>query len=409
VKSGEEFRRGWRVLVAAGVGTGTGIGLLVYVNGFFLKHLQGEFGWTRAEISAMSLLGLGSAFVNPVVGRLVDRFGVRPVVLAAFPLFCLGFVGFALMPGYLWALYTCAAWFALVGPCVGPVSYTKVINEWFEKSRGLALGLGLSGISIVTVVLFPVLYQVLETFGWRAGYAFVGGFCLILGMPTLVAWLRDRQAAPSAEAARASYAERSAEPSVFRRPAFWALAVAMLVANVGVGGFVHHLQPLLTDAGVPGATAALIGSWYVVAVAGGRIGAGFLLDRLWAPGVAAVAMALPAAGALLLINTTQDLGPIIIAVGLIGFAQGAEFDLIAFFTPRHFGLRRYSSTFGLLMMFAAISGAIGTVLFGRVFDMRGDYDLAVMVSAVGFAIAALCFFSLAKANRAAPDPLPVGP
>ncbi len=284
-----EFTRGWRALVAAGIGYGTGVGLLIYANGFFMRYLQADFGWTREQISAASLIAVLSAVLNVVVGRLVDRFSARRVALCAIPLFCLGYIALAAIPGELWAFYAAMAWLFIIGTATGPVAYTKVVNAWFVERRGLALGLTLAGISAVSFGLFPVLSYVLENYGWRAAYLLVGGASLVLGYPVVLAWLREPHAAqalrrPSARPAKAGQMARWAHP------AFWLLFLAMAAANVAVGGFVQHMQPMLGDRSVMPATAALLGSLYVAMVAIGRIATGFLLDRL-RPGLVAMAHA----------------------------------------------------------------------------------------------------------------------
>jgi len=387
-----EFTRGWRALVAAGLGYGTGVGLLIYANGFFMRYLQADFGWSREQISAASLIAVLSAVLNVAVGHLVDRFTARRVAVFAIPLFCLGYVALAAIPGELWAFYAAMAWLFIVGTATGPVAYTKVVNGWFVKQRGLALGLTLAGISAVSFGLFPVLSYVLETFGWRAANLLVGGASFVLGYPVVLAWLREPPYAP--EALRPSLRRMPGKSRAWAHPAFWLLFLAMVAANVAVGGFVQHMQPLLGDRGVAPETAALLGSLYVAIVALGRITTGFLLDRLRPGLVATATMLVPAASVLLLLNPSAEIAVLALPISLLAFAQGAEVDLLAFFTPRYFGMDRYASVFGMLIAVVVMAGPVGGIIFGRIFDQTGSYDLAFKLAAACFLTAAAAFLAL---------------
>ena len=395
-----EFRRGWRALVAGGIGYGTGIGLLIYANGFFMRYLQEDFGWTREEISAASLIAIVSAVLNVVVGRLVDRFSARKVALCAIPLFCLGYVALAAIPGQLWAFYAAMAWLYIVGTATGPVAYTKVVNAWFVERRGLALGLTLAGISVVSFALFPALSLVLENYGWRAAYLLVGVASFVLGFPIVLGWLREpvqAQAAAEQEDSRPT----TVAGRVWTHPAFWLLFLAMAAANVAVGGFVQHMQPMLGDRHVDAATAAWLGSLYVAMVAFGRIATGFLLDRLAPSLVAMTTMLVPAASVLLLLNPSAEVAVLALPICLLAFAQGAEVDLLAYFTPHFFGLDRYASVFGTLITVVVMAGPVGGILFGRIFDQTGSYDLAFKIAGACFLIAALAFAGLSLVQNSA--------
>lgn len=396
-----EFTHGWRALIAAGLGYGTGVGLLIYANGFFMRYLQADFGWSREQISAASLIAVLSALLNVVVGHLVDRFSARRVAVCAIPLFCLGYVALAAIPGELWAFYTAMAWLFIIGTATGPVAYTKVVNGWFVKQRGLALGLTLAGISAVSFGLFPVLSFVLESFGWRAAYLLVGGASLVLGYPVVLAWLREPAHAP--EVLRASLQRASSQSPAWAHPAFWLLFLAMAAANVAVGGFVQHMQPLLGDRGVAPGTAALLGSLYVAMVALGRVATGFLLDRLRPRLVATATMLIPAASVLLLLFPSAEIAVLAVPICLLAFAQGAEVDLLAFFTPRYFGLDRYASVFGMLIAVVVMAGPAGGMIFGRIFDQTGSYDLAFQIAAACFLTAATAFLALSFVRESA-DP-----
>ncbi|MCC6171251.1 MAG: MFS transporter [Gammaproteobacteria bacterium] len=137
-----EFRRGWRTLLASGMGNGAGLGgLPVYTFGVFVVPLVEAFGWTRGQISsAASFLIVGSALTAPIIGGIVDRYGVRRVGLASMIALALGYALLTQLGGTIAMFY--AAWLALslIGGGTTPVVWTRTVGVWFDRGRGLAAG-----------------------------------------------------------------------------------------------------------------------------------------------------------------------------------------------------------------------------------------------------------------------------
>ena len=391
----QEFARGWRPLVAASVGYGAGVGLFVYVNGIFMRYLEGDLGWSRASIAAASFATLVSALLNPLVGRAIDRFSARGITLIAIPLFSASYLVLASIPGQIWAFYLAIAMLVMVGAATGPIGYTKIVNQWFSTARGLALRLCLAGTAITSAIVFPLLSWILENYGWRAGYLFLGGFSFLVAMPLVRAWLRAPEGLAETRAALA--AARIGES--LRNPAFSLLVAAMMVANIGVGGLVQHLQPMLGDRGVSPEVAAFLGSFFVSVIALTRVSTGFLLDRFNPSLVAMAILLLAASGAVIMLYSSGSTTILLIAIGLMAMAHGAEVDLLAFFTPRLFGLPNYAIVFGILTMIVVMSAPLGGVLYGAIYDSTASYDLALKVGAAGYVAAGLCFFCLPTLGR----------
>jgi MFS family permease len=167
---------GWWVVLAAGVGLCVHVApILVFTLGVFLKSLSQEFSWSRAQISlAVSFATLGMTVAVPFLGRLVDRFGARRVILPAALLLGLGVISLSLLPAQLWLFYALFLAMGMVGSGTTPVPYSKVISHWFNHRRGLALGLAAVG-SPVGGFIMPSLAQVLITaVGWRQTYVLLG-------------------------------------------------------------------------------------------------------------------------------------------------------------------------------------------------------------------------------------------
>ena len=155
--SGKVFH-GWWVVLVAGVGLSLSYGpIIVTTFGVFLKPLSQEFGWSRAEVSlAFSLSILAMTGVGPLIGRLVDRLGARRVIVLLVLIFGLGVISFDFLSASLWHFYAIYLVIGVAGSGTTPVPYSQVIARWFDKKRGLALGLAMAGIQLGAFITPPL-------------------------------------------------------------------------------------------------------------------------------------------------------------------------------------------------------------------------------------------------------------
>lgn len=375
-----EWRRGWRVAIAAAIGMGVGTGLLAFLAGLFIGPLQAEFGWTRSQIALASIFHVAAVVLMPFLGRIVDRYGARPTAMIALSLWSCAFVALALMNGEIWQYYVIQAFMAVVGLATSVVTFTRPVAAWFDKARGSALGFAIAGTSMTSIVLYPILQAVILAYGWRVGYLFVGALPIVIGLPMIWRWLSPAPPAKSQsteEAARPRVGASFGEAA--RDARFWLLLVAMFAGNIPVGGILNQLQPILTDKGFDPAVAAMIGSVFAASVALGRIGGGILLDRLPPSLVVMVCLSAPIVGAALMLTPAPPLWMATVAVITFGMAQGAEADFLAFFIARYFGIRSYATIYGALMAVAAASLSVGVLVYAGAHDAFGNYGPALML------------------------------
>ncbi len=401
----QEWRDGWSVVAAGSVGMGTGIGLYTMVQGLFIIPLQSEFGWSRGELAAAGLLALLSSFIFPVLGTVVDRWGSRVIAALGMLLLAGGFVILSNLNGILVFYYVSVLFVVVVGTMTTAIVFTRAVNTWFERQKGLAIGITMTGVSISTVVVMPILERIISQYGWRTGFLALAVIPTVIGFPIVLKYLRDRispkfstEKHPAAEnAAKQSQAGLKSALGDLR---FWLLAFAMLTANLPVGGILSQLQPLLRDTGFSGSIAALLGSLFAISIAVGRMGTGFLLDRFWAPGVAAATFVVPLIGATIFLSADSPALLIAaLAVFSFGIAQGAEGDFMAYLTPKFFGLKSYGVIFGSLLTFVSIALGLGAVLFGVIHDKTGSYKMALIIAILAYLAGAFFILVAGLINR----------
>lgn len=391
-----EFRTGWLLLVAALLGCGLGVSSLpLYTAGVFFPHLEAEFGWTRAELSAAVLMfTLALAAASPLVGRVVDQLGVRRA--AAISILCAAAV-YCLLATFLSGLplfYAGHILVAALGAAAAPVAYTRVVADHFNRARGLALGITLLGPSLAATLGPAAVTAVIADAGWRAGYFLLAA--LIASMMPFLLLLKGGPAAVVATSNEMS--GRPGSPLAGRRRVFIILLAAFGLFSLGVGGLIVHLVPMLIDAGMGAGEAAAIAGLIGLSGIAGRLVGGAAADHIFAPYILIAVAAAAASGcATLAVSGTAFAAFAAIA---IGFSLGTEADLMGFLVSRYFPKAAYGRIFGWLYAVFIAGVGLSPMLLGFAFDSFGDYVVALWVCTVLLVIAGALFSRL----PAFPDP-----
>jgi predicted MFS family arabinose efflux permease len=384
-------RPGWLVVMAAFFGVMVGFGsMLVFTFSVFLKPLGAEFGWSRESVSAaFGVAAMTVAVCSPVLGRLLDRYGPRPVILPCMVLFGCAFASLSLLKPSLLHLYATFLVLGAVGNGTTQMGYSRAVSTWFTARRGTALALVMAGTGVGSMVFPPLAQWIIDTQGWRSAYVVLGGLVLIFGVPLTAVFVRER---PQPVTQHRGASSASAVRAGLRSKPFWLLVVILFLSSIAVNGAITHMSALLTDRGSSASDAAL-----AVSVLGGmslvgRLCTGALLDRYFGPWVSFVLLGGVAAGILMLALTTSPWGGVG-AAALIGLGLGGEADVTPYLLTRYFGISPFSTLYGFTWTAYAIAGAVGPVLMGRVFDVTGSYVSLLAVLAVQTLISAvLCLF-----------------
>jgi MFS family permease len=391
-----EFRHAsaWRVVAAALIGAALGLTALPFYSlGVFAKPLAAEFGWSRATIQGgITFTLLGVVCSAWLTGWLIDRIGVRRVALASQLGLAAGFVALSLQNGdaTLWR----ATWFAtaVVGVGTTPLTWTRGIAAWFVARCGLAIGIALSGTGLTAFVAPPLLTMLVAAYGWRAGYLAIALSIVAVGMPLVWFFFRERG---TADDPVAQVADGLTFRQALRHRRFWLLIAGFVAVSSAVGGIIPNLIPMLTDSGLSAMQAASFASLLGLSVMAGRLVAGWLLDRYWAPLVAAMLLIPPAVACLLLAGHVWP-G---LAVMLVGLAGGAEFDLLAYLCLRYFGMRHFGQIYAWQWASFSLAAGLGPLALAALFDGMGNYRAGLVLGAVLFVVGPLALLMLGPYPR----------
>ena len=393
-KTGSEFSRHWLLVLVCAVGIGVGVSSLpFYTQGLFIEAWIADFGWTRAQAS-LGILGstLALAAVLPFIGSIVDRYGlVTPVMISLLGL-SLAYVLLGMFVQSIATFVILAMLQAILGSASSPLAYTRAINAVFNKQRGLALGVALSGAGVAATFGPTLISNAIDAFGWRGAYYAMALFTLAVGAVIVLVLSRLNGAKTAAnidmEAANRDFLVAKASRT------YWTIMAAIFCLSLGLGGLMIHFVPILLDVGFATNAAVKIAGVIGVAVVLGRLLVGFAVDRIFAPRVAIAILLACISGVLAL----ALLGSVVAvpAAFVIGFSVGAEVDLIGYLVARYFGMHAYGQIYGRQYSTFLIATGLSPVILGAVRDATGTYTASLFTAAAFMVISAALFAKLPK-------------
>lgn len=383
-----------------------------YAHGIYLIEIQKHTGWSTSFIASV-VTGhyLLSAVLLMGVADAMERLGPRTVILCATALQALGL---ALLPlvEQRWQMVAIYGLFALAWTGMSSVPIATLVGRWFERRRGLALNLALSGATAAGILIAPALLHLSATRGFAQATQGLAVAMLALLAPAvliLVRWPapgeRDLER-PSGAAAGARPSAQTPAPTrrqILRRADFWSIAAAFALALLVQVGFLTQqvavLRGALTDAQIGWAIALTTGSALV-----GRIGMAVLIDRVDQRRASALAF-VSQAGALAAIATTQAAPALLAACVVYGFSVGNVITLAALIVQKEFAPQVYGTVVGLTTGIGQLTYSFGPAVFGWLRDTFGGYRAPLAFGVVLYGIAAMLIVSQGPRRRPPGEPV----
>ena len=379
---------GWRVVLAACLGVMAGFGsLFVYTFSVFVKPLAAEFGWSREAISSgFAIAAVTLGLCSPLLGRWIDSLGPRRIILICMTVYGCGIASLSLLHFGLKQFYLTCFVLGAVGNGAAHLAYSRSISTWFQRRLGIALAFVMAGAGSGAMILPVIAQSIISRSGWRAAYASLGGLALLLGLPLSWRYIRERGGSrrKSAPVPQSGMTWQQG----LRSSAFWIVTAILFASSISMNGAITHLSALLTDRGLSAGNAALCASLLGGSSLLGRVVVGWLLDRFFGPRVALAINLITALGILLLARASS-FPEGCLAAALIGIGAGGEAATTPYLLTRYFGLRAFSTLYGLTWTFYAAAGAIGPVILGRAYDATGSYASLLVILAAALGVAAV--------------------
>lgn len=379
----------------------------------FILPLSEEFKLSRGSVSfALTASLLAYTAGVTFTGALIDRYGARRVLIIGTALYGALVCSMYFLTGSLWHLYGMYALLGVVGTSVSMIPHARLAVSWFDRRKGLALALSSCGAGLAAVLIPPLIVRLVDAFGWREAYVFLGSVSLLVCLP-LICWLvRNTPQEMGAcvdgvvpdEARRKTHDPIALSGYTFRdclrKSRFWRIAGLFVLFAATHAGPVSQLIPLLVDYGFTRSAAADTASSLGAALIVGRLSCGYLLDRFHAPYVAAIFQLMPVFGFVALVVEPSP-SAAVLSVVTLGLAMGAEFDVMPFFCVHYFGRFAFGKNYGVVLIMFALGSGIAAALAGVSYDIFSSYSALLLVAAA-LSVIGVCLL----ANIGPPDPLP---
>jgi MFS family permease len=393
----------WIVLGAVTLCMLAGSGLRS-VFGVYIKPMEAEFGWGRGALSgaaAISLLLLGAA--GPVFGRLADRWGPRRVILVAIVMLGAGSIASSLVQR-LWHVYvTTGLLMALGAGGLAMTTGSTIAARWFEKKRGLAMGIAAGGMSAGQLVLIPLATAFTIWFGWRTSFLWLGIGVLVIVFP-LAAWLVRNNpeddggrpygaTGPTQTAAQANATQRAGRVGVTEAAQtvpFWLLLGTFFVCGYTSNGMVlTHFMPHALEhnfTAIQASTAlGVMGAMNII----GTIGSGWVCDRFGRRGPLATYYLLRGLSLIFLLYV-WNVPSLHVWAAIFGLNYISTVPPTTTLTANIFGRYSVGELSGWIFFAHQVGAALGAALAGWIFEWTGSYSSAFVSAAVlGFVAAGL--------------------
>jgi MFS family permease len=383
-----EYR--WLIVAGVVVVSFFGSGMSWYAMGIFFSPLVEEFGWGRGAYSIAMSLYLTMLTVSSVpVGRMVDRWGPRKVMLASTLATGLAWglvsqIGHVGRHSALWQLYLFYGILAIASAGVGSVPASTVIARWFTKARGLAMGLSIVGFGLPGVIAVPLSAPFIAAYGWRTLAMTLGALSWLGSIPFIVWVLRD--VPPSPDQPIGQVLPGISARDALRMTPLWIIGICYLLAQFGSVAVQMHAIPFLMDRGLTREVASNI--WGVLALAGviGKVGLGYAADKI-SPKLVLLASMLLQVISLIMVLTWPSMTTAWLFALLFGLGMGGQFSSRPLLVGEYFGLRAFGTIAGAVWLFTLPGIAAGQPVAGFLFDFTGSYTLAYTLFIVTYVLA----------------------
>lgn len=399
---------GWWIVAVCFIAQFLAVGIAVHSFGVFFKPLAKEFGWSRTAISlGHSAFTIMIALSGPIVGRCVDSYGAKRVMLFGSIVMGLSLISLSRLNS-LWHFYLSYLFLGLGENCLALIAPTWAISHWFTKRRGLAIGIIFVGIGLGGMTMASFSYFLISYLSWRIAYLSLGLLFFIIALPSVWIWIRDKPEQmglwsdgekPVVDVSKpisTTNPEGFSATMALRTASFWILALVFCFTGIVMGSSVVHIVPSVTDAGFSPTFAAASYSFVMGISTFGRIIYGYLTDKIDKRYPAMLCYLLLGMGVLLLLILASSNFLVYLFILVMGLGIGGPVTLQAILIGYCFGLKAFGIIYGYLRIAWGVGTALGPVFAGYVFDTAQSYAWAFITAvALSFLASVLIFFAKA--------------
>ena len=367
-----------------------------HIFSVFIGPIGEDLGVSATAIAlAYMIATLVAATGLPFMGRLIDRFGPRRVVLVVAALLGPACIGFGAVSGLLWLALGFAA-LRYLGQGSLMLNCSNLVAQWFERRRGFAFSLMALGFSASMAVHPPLAQWLIDTVGWRQAWVWLGVITWALLLPLIIAFVQNKPedlglspdgAAPDGEAQDREAAPRQGDEigltlrQSMHTTAFYIVAAGMFVMSMLVTSLHFYQVSIFEAQGLSKQIAAWMFPVSALTMVVTMPLVGLMLDRFRTEYIFAGALVVMSA-ALVAVTFVSDLPSAIAYAVVFGLNNAGTMTLFGYMWPRYFGRRHLGSVQGAGQMIGVVGAALGSLPLGIAFDLVGGYTEVLLILSV---------------------------
>lgn len=411
VKKQSKFHYAWIILLALSVIVGIGKGALNNSAGLFLLPVTDELGIGMGTLTLyFSVSAVVTMVFLPIGGKLMAKYDTRYIIVAGILLQAGAFILFGVMQ-HVFGWYLLAVPLAMGGVFITVIVGPVVINQWFRKSTGLALGILSAAGGLFGAIAQPVAASLISGFGWRMAYISIGVAAIVIIVPiALLLIKRSPQAhgvtpygADEEDTATSNQAQVNND-GISMKIAKKSTALYMLMLFfffiTSIASFSQHIPTHLQSIGFTLQDSGTVMSFYMIGILIGSLLLGVLVDKLGSKLTAIATMLIGIASIVVIIFTKDNLAVIIAAVSVFGLISSSIGIIAPALTSTLFGKKAYSEIYATASMGLAISSIIALPAYGFIYDALNSY-IPVLYLLIGMLVLSIVTVFIAFGNKKA--------
>lgn len=385
----------WWVLLGLSIMAGITRGGINSAGGLFLKPVSDDLGIGIGSLSLyFSVSSVVTLLFLPIAGKMMAKYDVRGLMIVAIILQAGSFAMFGLMDS-VWGWYIFAIPMAAGSIFVAQMAGPVLINNWFKKHNGLALGIMMAAVGIFGAIIQPMVGNLIASQGWRSTYITLGVAAIIIVIPVILLAIRmapqqkgllpfGAEQSTTGEA-KAHVPNKGVTAAIAKKSmAFYALVLFFFfVTSIGV--FTTHVAPFAMGLGYSVEFAGNAMGIFMVGMFVGALAFGFLTDKIGAKNTAIFAMISGLVSMVMLLLLADNPLVFNVAIGIFGFVTASIGTLGPLLTTAIFGNKEYSQIYATAAMGLAVAGIVVVPIYGYIYDLTESYTL-VLYMVIGMLI-----------------------
>ena len=386
----------WWVLLGLAIIIGIARGGINNAGGLFLTPVSEDLGIGMGQLTLyLSIASIVTMIFLPIAGKMMAKYDIRLLLIVSIILQAGSFAMFGLMNsvwGWYWLSIPMAFGAIFVTQMAGPV----LINQWFKKHNGLALGIMMAAVGLFGAIIQPAVGNLISTQGWRNAYLILGLVAIVIIIPVVLLFIRmspqqkgllpygmeELEAESSDGMKNQMRVDKGVTAAVARKSlAFYALLLFFFFITA-IASFAQHIAPYARSIGYDVTFAGNVMGAFMIGMLVGALAFGFLSDKMGAKKTTVFAMLVGLVSIALLILMPENSTIFTVAIGLFGFVSASIGTLGPLLTSAIFGTKEYSQIYATVALGLAVAGIVALPGYGFVYDITGSYNAVLYAVAV---------------------------